>query len=377
MNTFNLPQCEQLNTHYLAHIFDNKSESYKLFWFKAILEHVLKGESEITFDSLVNTMLKNAWYMVSEYKLNLGPSDAIEQTVLYLYKVSGIAPSEKEDKIIDFLKQCNDKEFIKLKKRLCEMVPYRLQAPFMPNITRSIWDSKPSIIEYINMQEDMIYYIESNKNVLDMRVLITDLWADYLKSNAGILMGWVDYNLITYLQRRNPSVPGISNKLYPPQARQLTAAKEYWKAVIRASQAKRPFLDIYSDERLIEKGISIDHFVPWSYVAHDELWNLIPTTRSINSSKSNNLPEWDIYFPRLCEAEYFAYQLVNEYDHMKDLQSAAMKCLKEHVNDDEVRHRLYRGGQSQLEFSNRLEEIVFPAYESARNMGFGIWKYGL
>ena len=73
MQQYNLPSSSQLNTRSLARIFDNKSESYKLFWFKAILEHVLKGESEIYFDALVNTMLKNAWYMVSEFKLNLGP----------------------------------------------------------------------------------------------------------------------------------------------------------------------------------------------------------------------------------------------------------------------------------------------------------------
>ena len=57
---------------------------------------------------------------------------------------------------------------------------------------------------------------------------------------------------------------------------------------------------------LTDKDISIDHFVPWSYVAHDEFWNLSPTTRSINSSKSNNLPKWDIYFPKLSELQFKA-----------------------------------------------------------------------
>lgn len=377
MQQYNLPSSSQLNTRSLARIFDNKSESYKLFWFKAILEHVLKGESEISFDALVNTMLKNAWYMVSEFKLNLGPADAVEETVLYLHEISGIMPAEKEDKIIAFLESCEDRKFIQLKKRLCQNVPYRLQAPFMSDITQTIWKRQSATIDFINMQDGMIYHIENHPDVLEMRVLITDAWAEYLKANAGILMGWADYNLITYLQRRNPSVPGISSKIYPPQERKLNAAKEYWRAIIRASQAEKPLQDIYSGELLAERGISIDHFVPWSYVAHDELWNLIPTTRSVNSSKSNNLPDWDIYFPRLCETEYLAYRLVNEYDHMKDLQKSVNKCLKEHVNDDEVRHRLYRAGQSRQEFTGRLEEIILPAYESARNMGFGIWKYEL
>jgi hypothetical protein len=41
-----IPYSEKLNTASLARIFDNKSESYKLFWFKAILHEVGRGRSE-------------------------------------------------------------------------------------------------------------------------------------------------------------------------------------------------------------------------------------------------------------------------------------------------------------------------------------------
>jgi hypothetical protein len=35
----------------------------------------------------------------------------------------------------------------------------------------------------------------------------------------------------------------------------------------------------------------LDHYLPWSFVAHDQLWNLIPTFPEVNSSKSNYLPD--------------------------------------------------------------------------------------
>ena len=57
-----LPNNEYLNTHSLARLFSNMSESYKIFWFKAIVERVSKGETEISFDVLINSMIKNAWY---------------------------------------------------------------------------------------------------------------------------------------------------------------------------------------------------------------------------------------------------------------------------------------------------------------------------
>lgn len=71
----------------------------------------------------------------------------------------------------------------------------------------------------------------------------------------------------------------------------------------KKEDAKVPQCLPEKEEPLNDKNISIDHFVPWSYVAHDELWNLTPTTRSINSSKSNNLPDWNRYFPILCKVE--------------------------------------------------------------------------
>ena len=113
------------------------------------------------------------------------------------------------------------------------------------------------------MQDGMIYNIENHPDVLEMRVLITDAWAEYLKANAGILIGWADYNLITYLQRRNPSVPGISSKIYPPQERKLNAAKEYWRAIIRASQAEKPLQDIYSGEYLLHNIITQNCRAKW------------------------------------------------------------------------------------------------------------------
>ena len=50
------------------------SESYKLFWFQAIVNQVHEGETVLTYSTLINEMIADWWYMVLEYKLNLGPS---------------------------------------------------------------------------------------------------------------------------------------------------------------------------------------------------------------------------------------------------------------------------------------------------------------
>ena len=133
-----------------------------------------------------------------------------------------------------------------------------------------------------------------------------------------------------------------------------------------------PVREIYGNEILTEKDISIDHFVPWSYVAHDEMWNLNPTTKSIKSSKSNNLPDWETYFERLARQEYQSYQLMWKHDQIhKEFE----KCAKEHINSDDIKYRVYRQGLEYNEFSGELKSIILPVYQSAQNCGFSSWQY--
>ena len=362
-----LPVSQQVNTASLARIFDNKSESYKLFWFKAILHQVGQGEDEITFRTLIERMIVDAWYMVSEYRLNLGPSDTLEKTVKYIAEQEKFRPTESEDVLLSYLRTGGDRQLRTNMRKLSLNVPYRLQAPLMERPDGRLWSRPAEIIDYINMQTGMIYTIY-REGALDSRIRIAPEWMDYFRSNLGILLGWTDYNLIIYLQRRNPTVPGIANKIYPPQERNLTRVTKYWKHIVQNLEVA----DIYTGDRMTAKDLSIDHFVPWSYVASDELWNLVPTTRSVNSSKSNNLPRWEKYFDRLVQTEFQAYRLLATD---KTAEMLFNQCAKENLNTEEIRYDLYRPGQTLEHFAGQLEEIMLPVYDSAKNMGFREWIY--
>ena len=133
-----------------------------------------------------------------------------------------------------------------------------------------------------------------------------------------------------------------------------------------------PVVEIYGDGELTERDISIDHFVPWSYVANDEIWNLHPTTKSINSAKSNYLPRWDAYFKKLSKLEYLSYQLTWEYEKIR---KEFEKVKKKHLNSRMVEGRLYAPDLTEGEFRERLSEIVLPVYQSAKSAGFREWEY--
>lgn len=362
-----LPKYEQLDTLHLQRLFDNMSECYKLFWFQAIVEHVHENQLIISFDELINDMIADAWYMVTEYRLNLGPVDNLEALVHYAQGMFGLKSSAKKSEILDAISSSTDRELIKKKQILTYNVPYRLQAPFLHSIKgQQGWSgSQADLANRINSHDGLIYHFTSIAGLSSV-ITVDEQWAEYIRKNYDIIMGWIQFNLIQYLQRRNPSVPGIPNKLAPPQERQLQKVKNYWKTILTIE----PLHEIYAGQELDGSSISIDHFIPWSYVAHDELWNLHPTTRSINSSKSNHLPDWDLYYAKLRDMEYHAYSLMWKNEHV---HAEFDKCAKDHINSADVMHKLYRPELSKEVFGNHLEEIIRPVYNAAINLGFDRW----
>ena len=364
---FTLPESDGLKIEYFGHLFDNTSECYKMFWFGVIVEKILTGQTSASYEEIIDEMIADAWYMVAEYHLNLGPRDNLEFAVNRLVEISGFRASEDKTVLLEYIRECNDPEVIRYKKILTENVPYRLQAPFM-NLKTSDWNvGKRQLIERINEYYQLIYKFDE-LNGLNTRIHFDEEWSRYIVKNQVIIKGWLKYNLVEYLQRRNPNVPGVIDKLYPPQERKLEDIQKYWKLII----AVKPIMEIYGDGELTENDLSIDHFVPWSYVANDEIWNLHPTTKSINSAKSNNLPKWDMYFNKLSGLEYVSYQLMWQNE---EIHNEFEKVKKKHLNSQMVEGRLYAPNLSQEEFSARLSEIVLPVYQSARSAGFREWEY--
>ena len=368
-----LPFDEKLNIGYLSRLFDDTSNCYKFFWFQAILRMLEPDKTEFTYEELINEMIADAWYMVTEYHLRLGPygvKDNLEEAVKYLAETTSFLPSEKRSTIIAHLESNDDRNLAVYKKELIKNVPYRIQSPFLDEIKvgKREWYRPEELAQLINRQKHLLYYYEEYQQ-LSTRICINESWVPYLLKNKEILLGWMRLNLIYYLQRRNPSVPGIADKLNAPQARDIERVRKYWKLII---DLRPDIRDIYGHIELADERISVDHFVPWQYVAHDELWNLHPTTKSINSSKNNGLPDWNAYFEPLSRLEYLSYKLSK--DNFKVAEAFA-NISKYHLNNDEVIKSLYCDGLTEPVFKERLCNVIQPVYNEARNNGFKLWKY--
>lgn len=370
----NPPCSDELNIGYLSRLFDDTTNCYKFFWFLAILRKVDATHQRFTFNELIDEMICDAWYMVTEFHLRLGPmnsKDNLEEVVKYIHDIYGFRSSEKKNKLLEFLQKTDDKKIREFKSLLTQNVPFRLQSPFYDEITiaRPLWNgSKDVLAKIINNQKQLIYYFVMVAGLGTM-IEITPEWAEYLIKHEEILRCWAQLKLIQYLQKRNPNVPGIPDKIGLPESRNIDRVRKYWELIAK----KDPKLkDIYGKNDLVSIRISVDHFVPWQYVAHDELWNLHPTTKSINSSKNNSLADWSKYFDLLGDIEYRAYEL-------RAIDNEVAKCFNKiadyHLNNTDIRNQLYANGLSKPDFKQRLENVIWPVYESAKHQGFREWSY--
>ena len=53
-------------------------------------------------------------------------------------------------------------------------------------------------------------------------------------------------------------------------------------------------IDFYTGSSLKENEISLDHVIPWSFMYSDDIWNLVITSKSNNSRKSDSIPSKNI-----------------------------------------------------------------------------------
>lgn len=190
-------------------------------------------------------------------------------------------------------------------------------------------------------------------------------WFQYIQQHIAILTGFCLWHLVNYLQHNNPNVPGIAAKLFEPQARDLNLARKFWRLVLQQSGALNC---IYSGQTISTADFSLDHFLPWRFVTHDLLWNLIPTPKAVNSSKSDNLPD-PVYFESFAQMQHQAIQIVSQAPQ-------AAKMLEDYVLLFKV------GTVSDLQeinfprFRDTLNAAIAPQLQIAANMGFSTgWKY--
>ena len=149
--------------------------------------------------------------------------------------------------------------------------------------------------------------------------------------------------------------------------RKLNRVRKLWEGILDIGEVK----DVFTGDPVVPKQYDVDHFIPWSFVMNDELWNLMPMDSSLNSAKSNKLPKWDPFFGRFAANQYMMYETIHGKEGIYGLFKA---CYRDNLHSIWAGQELYRKGNSKEEFYNILMKNMRPVYDSARRQGYEIWE---
>ena len=355
----NIPQSDNLSTNILGKVFKNTVATYKYFWFISILQIYTKKDcARIDIWDILVRMVANAWYPIQYFRLSFGKSDSLYNIVSTIQKELNIPVDIKYDNLISILTENLSEKIVRDNIIiLMQNVPYRFLRPWINTSDNNEMVNRSQIYE-----GECLYSLHKNDN--DFYIDLNPIWFSYLKKNSQILIDFAYWNLTLFLQVRNPNVPAIPSKLIRPEIRNsLTKQHKYWDLVFELGG---PIHCIYTGRELSVGDYDLDHFIPWSFVSHDLLWNLIPSDGSINSSKSDKLPDLDYYLPKLSELQHKSLQLV-------------INCHKE----TKILEDFVTLGYTPNELACMSKESFFELYartfnpinQIALNMGFETWQY--
>jgi len=350
----NLPEDKNINTKVISQIYSNTVATYKFYWFASVLDILVKEKRrDISFWEIIVGMISEAWYPIHYFRLSFGKSDSLYTQIIELQKELNIPIDAKKEDIKKQLYNNLDSPGVKRLLRVFTLnVPYRFLSPWIN------YSSDAEVIRHSqNFANNCLYSIKGDK------IEINSHWEEYLHENYLILRDFTFWNLTVFLQKRNPNVPDLSSKLVKPIAREsLTTQRKYWNTFI---ELNGPIRCIYTGNELHKKSYDLDHFVPWSFVSHNLLWNLLPADSGINSSKSNNLPSLDRYLCSFAQMHQQAIRLIYP-------RNPNNKLLEDYLTLHDSLSELAQ--LSEADFLNVFRKTFSPMVQIAENMGFKHWQ---
>lgn len=348
---FNLPENETLPVQFLSSTFNNTSATYKYYWFLSIIQLLEEEGSKIGKNKIFARMLANAWYTVNFFKVSFGKQDKIQDAIVYFLEEKKIPVDLGLDRVWEKILSFKDSKSLSKVLHFDKQVPHWFLSPWFGELNKrhiylNSYDPERKCLYFLNSD-----YLEINPE-----------WKDYLLKNASILKDFCFWNLSLFLQKHNPNVPDIPNKLIKPISRTgLTRQKRnFWNYYFEEVGEQRC---IYSDEKLTIENYALDHFVPYNFVSHDLNWNLIPAHSSVNSSKSDKLPKLSDFFDAFFEIQQRSFEIVfrrNVNSKIIEDYLTVFPSLEEFTSEDGPKAR--------------FRETIEPLITIAHNNGFQFYE---
>ncbi|AYC28472.1 HNH endonuclease [Paenisporosarcina cavernae] len=273
--------------------------SYKHVLMKALLESIaeITNSCELSFVQISRHVTKIYWNLVvtnNIRQLNSNSTISSVEKILYSFQEKYSIPSEWNfDQLID-------KQQEELIKHINKVYKQYVFGSFYKSFNGSIFSFNKNE-EWVRLNPPYVIFFERYKR---------------------ILMNATNYQLALFLEKHNSHsvMTNLLRKLEFLSARQ---SLQEFKFLLQKQGTETCF---YCHQGLVKSHV--DHFIPWSYMQNDVLWNFVLACPRCNTSKGNKLAD-----------NNFLSRLIDRNNQWQDLMVTSNYS-------EEKLHRLYHFAES-------------------------------
>jgi len=307
----------------MKHLFINivskgaKTNTYKFALAKFLLDYsknqkIKESNYQINYNEIAVKFLEYYWFQECKYKFKQDfNKDKMPKIIHIIQKYCGTEYISES-----FEKYFKDKESIKL-----QMIEEIEKKCFNDVIPRFQPKDKNDYYQHFHKSVKSGNYSSSEKSY----IILSKEALSCFKQEYEILSKILVLEWAKFLEKTNftPKLISKIERMKDPKRNSLIKFR-----TMLMEMNKECF---YCGTMLEQENIHIDHFIPWSYIYEDEIWNLVPSCSRCNLIKSDSLP------PKNCliKIEYRnkTYQLRKENssisDYYENCYKAGFKIIQE------------------------------------------------
>lgn len=243
------------------------ASSYKYGFLKAIIDNLYNVDSELrlTFDQLFSKFGEIYWNLVLKHGLRQSPTSKDgRQTAL-------------EQVLFDTRDRYHITEPIPYESLTPEMMQYvsqHIKTRCKQNVVGALYEDTRRLFYSFNRNEEWLQ--------------INPAMYEFICRHKTIIESLNYYEWAKFLERVNDDEVVI--RLYDKidESARRSNLSVYRRILYDEFEVRYCF---YCGRPLNPQAIQVDHFIPWSFIKDDNLWNLVLACQTCNNKKSDRLPD--------------------------------------------------------------------------------------
>ncbi|MFC4306391.1 HNH endonuclease [Cohnella boryungensis] len=288
---------------YFNVLFSSKSKnqtSYKYGFIRSLLENLYNTDSDmyLDFDQIYGSFTRIYWNLVVRFALKQtdnSHSQSLIEKVLVTIK--------DKNKIPDGI------SFDALPLHVQQEAYKKAKAAGTRYVVGAVYGDT----------EGQFFGFDKNKEYMQFNPVVLT----FMQTHQQVLFRLTNYELIKFLQRNNSS-DSCANLIKNVENISLRSLLNIYRQMLVQYGSHHCF---YCNKQFTPNTVvEVDHFIPWSFIHNDQLWNLVLACRTCNNSKSNKIAD-TLYLEKIIDRNQLLIE--NDYNFDEEMKTYTAEKLKE------------------------------------------------